>query len=142
MSRIEFPVDPSEDTLVNLPNNGVRVFQNGAFRMVKHTVTGPAIQLKFDRYDLAVAPTTGELDVAVAQTFKLDNTTASIKNIAVVNAPADRSMAIVLQINGNTGTVVFPETFDFGEEVPDFANANTSFTIYWNGSTYSITQNR
>ncbi len=142
MSRIEFPVSPSEDTLVNLPNNALRVFQGGAFRMVKHTVTGPAVQLKFDRYDLAVVPTTGELDVAVAQTFKLTNNTSSIKNISVVNAPANRSMAIVLQIAGNVGTVIFPETFDFGEETPDFTNADTSFTIYWNGSTYSVTQNR
>ena len=113
MSRIEFPVSPSEDTLVNLPNNAVRVFQGGAYRMVKHTVTGPAIQLKFDRYDLAVATTTGVLDVAVAQTFKLANNTNSIKNVSVVNAPANRSMAIVLQIAGNVGTVIFPETFDF-----------------------------
>lgn len=142
MSRIEFPSAPSEDTLVNLPNNGVRVFQGGAYRMVKHTVTGPAIQLKFDRYDLAIVPTTGELDVAVAQTFKLTNNTSSIKNINVVNAPVDRSMAIVLQIAGNVGTVIFPETFDFGEETPDFTKADTSFTIYWNGSTYSVTQNR
>lgn len=142
MSRIEFPVSPSEDTLVNLPNNALRVFQGGAFRMVKHTVTGPAVQLKFDRYDLAVAPTTGELDVAVAQTFKLANNTNSIKNVSVVNAPANRSMAIVLQIAGNVGTVIFPETFDFGDETPDFTKADTSFTIYWNGSTYSVTQNR
>ena len=34
-------------------------------------------------------------------------------------------MAIVLQINGNTGTVVFPETFDFGEEVPDIKDLFT-----------------
>ena len=142
MSRIEFPVSPSEDTLVNLPNNALRVFQGGAFRMVKHTVTGPAVQLKFDRYDLAVVPTTGELDVAVAQTFKLANNTSSIKNISVVNAPANRSMAIVLQIAGNVGTVIFPKTFDFGDETPDFTNTDTSFTIYWNGSTYSVTQNR
>lgn len=142
MSRIEFPTAPSEDTLVNLPNNAMRVFQNGAFRSVKHTVTGPAIQLKFDRYDLAVASTTGELDIAVAQTFKLDNTTDSIKNITVVNAPVDRSMVIVLQITGNVGTVIFPEAFDFGDEVPDFTNTDISFTIYWNGTTYSISQNR
>lgn len=142
MCRIEFPVSPSEETLVNLPNNAVRVFQGGAYRMVKHTVTGPAVQLKFDRYDLAVATTTGVLDVAVAQTFKLANNTNSIKNVSVVNAPANRSMAIVLQITGNVGTVIFPETFDFGDETPDFTKADTSFTIYWNGSTYSVTQNR
>lgn len=135
-------LEPSTFYMIAQGEQLLEIHVTNADASAVRTVTGPAIQLKFDRYDLAVAPTTGVLDVAVAQTFKLTNNTNSIKNISVVNAPANRSMAIVLQIAGNVGTVIFPGTFDFGKETPDFTKADTSFTIYWNGSTYSVTQNR
>lgn len=74
--------------------------------------------VEFNRYDVNIVQTTGELDIGVSNYFKIDNTTNTIKTVSFTNLPVDRGTTIVVLIDGNVGTVIWPESIIW--------NANTA----------------
>ena len=123
-----------------LANGAKTVYRNGAWRLVPYAMTGPTVTLALDRYDLAVETTTGVLDLSEAQSYKLVNSDAGAKTISFVNVPVDRAISVVLQIQGNAGTVSFPGGLVWPEGNPTLVNGANLFVIYYNGATFTAIQ--
>lgn len=95
------------------------------------------------RYDLPTSTTTGAMNLATNQVFKVDLTTSGVRTVSFSNPPANtRSMVIVVETIGNTGSIVFPGSVIVATDVDTTPGATRSiFTIFFDGTNYTLVNN-
>ena len=107
-----------------------RVFEpNGAAPIWKEIVGVP-----FNTYSLKLLAATTELDLSLAQTFNILNSSARTITFKAGTIPAaDRSMTVVLNVRG-AGVITWPNTIDWNAGVqPALGATKTIITLYWDG---------
>lgn len=145
MTVIALPSNPSDDDTVSISDGRQLVRKNGAWRQKVGLISTPAptptpapttTVLPFDRYDLKKMDTTGEMDLSVSQVFSLNNRMGDqTTQLFISNAPSNRSMTIILEINGFNGTVIFPSETIWSNGVPTLSAGKAIVVLYWNGTT-------
>lgn len=114
----------------------VQVLQDGEKRQMSLTDVA-----KFDRYDLANSTSTGVCDLSKNQAFVISNTTAGAKAISFINAPAGRSIAVLIKIVGNVGSVTWPAGIVWNQDTaPEMGATATLVVLYWDGTTFMGSQ--
>ena len=133
---IILPENPTEDQVFLLSNGKKMIFRDGAWRLLIANVVNQdqPFVLELDRYDLRNDVITGVMDLSISQTFQLDNTTNSEKTLSFANIPTNRSITIVLQVEGKDGTLVFPENIIWSSDAPSLKDGQNLFVFYSNGS--------
>lgn len=133
---IILPQNPTEDQVFLLSNGKKMIFRSGAWRLLVANVVNQdqPFVLELDRYDLRNDATTGVMDLSICQTFQLDNTTNSEKTLSFANIPTNRSITIVLQVEGKDGTLVFPENIIWPSDAPSLKDGQNLFVFYSNGN--------
>ena len=139
---IILPENPTEDQVFLLSNGKKMIFRGGAWRLLIANVVNQdqPFVLELDRYDLRNDATVGVMDLNICQTFQLDNTTVSEKTLSFANVPTSRSITIVLQVEGNAGTLVFPEEITWPSGNPSLKEGQNLFVFYSNGTNIVATQ--
>ena len=139
---IILPENPTEDQVFLLSNGKKMIFRGGAWRLLIANVVNQdqPFVLELDRYDLRNDVITGVMDLSISQTFQLDNTTNSEKTLSFANVPTTRSITIVLQVEGNAGTLVFPEEITWPSGNPSLKEGQNLFVFYSNGTNIVATQ--
>jgi hypothetical protein len=127
------PVDGKKYVLKNgayieLPVDALAAGSTGYY---VRTVAG---WVKLDRYDVAVAATTGVLDLAVQQVFTISATVA--RTISFANVPdATRAMTAVVNLTGTGGTITWPASITWAAgSAPVLAATITVVVLYWTGT--------
>jgi len=142
MAVLNFPTNPTENQIYSVGDGRDWIYIGGVWQL-KTTVFGIApISLVLDRYDLAFQTTTGAGNLNVAQVFKIDNSTSSVKTVSFTNAPATRAMTVVLEITGSVGTVNLPAGVVYAQNVDStLSTVKTMFIMFWNGTEMKVTTN-
>lgn len=140
MSTITLPSNPSEDDTVTISDGRKLIRKNGAWRQKTGLATQPSnggttlTAAPFDRYDLKKQVTTGELDLSLSQVFTLDNRDGSkTTSLYLSNAPADRCMTVILEIEGIAGAVNYPGGITWANGVPPLSPYKALIILFWNG---------
>lgn len=90
---------------------------------------------EFNRYDVNIQVTTGVIDAAVSNVFKINNTATGLKNVTFTNLPTDRATTIVVLIDGNVGSVTWPEGIVWNNGTsPELKNTLTNIVFLYDGS--------
>lgn len=90
-------------------------------------------QVQRDRYDLKIASSTGALDLAAQQIFTI-NATAN-RTITFSNTPgADRSMTVVIELQGSGGAITWPTITWSGGKAPTLGTTLTVVVLFWTGT--------
>lgn len=145
---LNFDIVP-EGTYKFLPSGMRVIFRNGAWRnapVIGTTSSNPGngsgeenpsapTPSSSDRMDLKNLVTQGDLDLSVCQTYRLDNSTPTEKNIRLLNLPEGRAMSIVLEVEGKEGTLGFPPEISWPKGYPELVEGTNMVLIYYNGST-------
>jgi hypothetical protein len=88
---------------------------------------------RLNRYDVAVADSTGAMDVSTAGLFKLDGTKTA--TISFTNLPANRGMTFVIVLSGKGGSLTWPAALKWSNnEAPTMGDTRTSVVILWDGT--------
>lgn len=139
---IILPENPTEDQVFLLSNGKKMIFRGGAWRLLIASVVNQdqPFVLELDRYDLRNDATTGVMDLSICQTFQLNNTTNSEKTLSFANVPTNRSITIVLQVEGKDGTLIFPDDITWPSGNPSLKDGQNLFVFYSNGSSIVAVQ--
>lgn len=100
--------------------------------------------LSFDRYDLPMATTAnGVMDLSKNQIFKIDASTAGTAIVmSFTNAPAGKSMVVVVQVNGSTRSVSVPAGSVVMDTVDNTLGTVMSvMTFFWDGTKFYLMSN-
>lgn len=100
------------------------------------------VNTSFSKYDLGVATTTGELNLAANQVFTLVNNTNTGKTLSITNAPANRAMTVVVKVAGSSGSVGFPAGAKLADGVDaTLGTVSTIFVMLVIGTDVTVTTN-
>ena len=108
----------------------VRVFESNGSAPIWKEIVAPV----FDRYTVKLVAATGELDLSLAGAFSINASVSRTLTFKAGTVPAaDRSMVVVLYING-AGTIVWPATIQWhGSTQPVLGSVSTVVTLAWDG---------
>lgn len=88
----------------------------------------------FDVYDLAIEVSNGVLNLENRQVFRIDNKTDRIITLELKNAPIDRAATVVVVVEGNVGTITWPEDIVWGDDAsPELGQNLTTIVFFWDG---------
>lgn len=89
----------------------------------------------FDRYDLAMISSTGEIDANQGNTFVMTNDTAGTRALSFKNLPANRAMTLVVFVRGNIGNITWPTEVKWNNGLaPTLSETFTNLVFFWTGS--------
>lgn len=95
----------------------------------------------FTHYSLPIATSTGALNLAQNNIFKIDTSTTGVRNVSFTNPPAE-AMVIVIETVGNLGTISFPGTVTVAAGVdPTQGTIKSIFTLLWDTERYYLVSN-
>lgn len=99
------------------------------------------VNTSFGRYDLTAGTTTGAIDLAVGQVYKVVNNTAATNHpITFTNIPANKAMTAVVTIEGNAGTVSFPSVkLADGVDITTLGTTRTICVIFFADGAQTLT---
>ena len=134
---------PLEANAVYFVKDGSDHFQMYLVDAAGNATTRPYADMKtidFSRYDLPTATSTGAMDLAQNQVFKINASSAGTINLTFSNPPAStRSMVIVIEVTGNTATVSIPGTVTVVDGVDTtLGTVQTIITLFFDGSKYFL----
>lgn len=126
-------VDDLDDAGIKTGAELIEVMQDGARRKMTLEKAGA-----FDRYDLSITTTTGVIDVAQSQNYKIDNTTTGTRTVTISGAPANRALPVVINVLGKDGTIQWPGSISWNEsKAPELGVTSTMVVLFWDGSGYT-----
>lgn len=98
------------------------------------------VNTSFTRYDLSVGTTTGALDLAVSQVYRILNNTATAKTVTLTNAPTDKAMTAVVVVDGDVGAVSFTGArLGDGVDIATLGAGSTIFVLFVHGTDIVVT---
>lgn len=121
---------PLADLVTKDGKQYVRVFEPGGATPIWKEIVAPV----FDRYTVKLLAATAELDLAAAQTFSFNASSARTITFKSGTVPAaDRSMVVVLIINGS-GSLTWPTNITWNQSTQPVLGATTTIvTLIWDG---------
>lgn len=107
-----------------------RVYETAGQAPIWKEIVAPV----FDRYSVKLLAATAELDLSVCQTFSINASVARTLTFKAGTVPAaDRSMVVVLIVNG-AGTITWPSTITWHQNaIPVLGATSTIITLVWDG---------
>lgn len=91
---------------------------------------------QFNQYTLAISTATTVMNLAEHQIFTVN--AGSNRTLSFVNGPgASRTMTVVINVNGNSGTITWPSDIQWNAgQAPELGAAFTVVVLFWNGTTW------
>lgn len=88
----------------------------------------------FDVYDLAIEISDGVLNLEDRQVFRINNKTNRVINLELQNQPIDRAATVVVVVEGNVGTINWPQNIVWGDDAsPELGQNITTVVFFWDG---------
>lgn len=88
---------------------------------------------RLNRYDVAVASSTGVMDVSTAQLFNISG--SGTATISFTNLPTGRAMTFVIVLAGKGGSLTWPSALKWSNnEAPTLGDTRTNIVVLWDGT--------
>lgn len=88
---------------------------------------------RLNRYDVAIADSTGAMDVSAAQLFRISGTGTA--TISFTNLPTNRAMTFVIVLSGKGGSLTWPSALKWSNnEAPTLGDTRTNIVVLWDGT--------